>query len=148
MIMNFRSFVRGINETVKEVTLNKILDKLSRKKTISDSEREFLDNFEKSEGRDWRMISKEDLAKETRNLLSRGEKVICNLHDRDGKIGIQVKEVINRFGDETTTLVLKGGENIKLSDRFLYNIIWKTKDNYYSIEEDSEYFEKIPVKND
>ncbi len=148
MIMNFRSFVRGLNETVKEVTLNKILDKLSKKKSISDIEKEFLDNFEKSDGRDWRMISKEDLVKVVRNLLSKGEKVICNLHDRDGKIGLQVTEIVNKFGDETTTLLLKGDENIKLSDRFLYNIIWNIRGNYYSIEEDSEYFEKIPVKND
>lgn len=148
MIMNFRSFVRGLNETVKEVTLNKILDKLSKKKSISDSEKEFLDNFEKSDGRDWRMISKEDLVKVVRNLLSKGEKVICNLHDRDGKIGLQVTEIVNKFGDETTTLLLKGDENIKLSDRFLYNIIWNIRGNYHSIEEDSEYFEKIPVKND
>jgi len=140
--------VRGLNETVKEVTLNKILDKLSKKKSISDIEKEFLDNFEKSDGRDWRMISKEDLVKVVRNLLSKGEKVICNLHDRDGKIGLQVTEIVNKFGDETTTLLLKGDENIKLSDRFLYNIIWNIRGNYYSIEEDSEYFEKIPVKND
>lgn len=148
MIMNFRSFVRGLNETVKEVALNKILDKLSKKKLLSDGEKEFLDNFEKSEGRDWRMISKEDLVKTIKNLLSKGEKMVCNLHDRDGKIGLQVTGVINKFGDETTTLLLKGGGSIKLSDRFLYNIIWNIKGNYYSIEEDSEYFEKIPIKND
>ena len=148
MIMKFRTFVRGLNETVKEVTLNKILDKLSRKKAISDSEKRFLDNYDEHEGKDWRMISKEELVKVVRNLISRGKKVICDLHDRDGKIGLQVVEVENNFQDEVSILIVRGGERVKLSDRFLYNVIWDFEKDIYSIQEDSEYFEKIPVKND
>jgi len=148
MIMKFRTFVRGLNETVKEVTLNRILDKLSRKKSISDVEKTFLDNYDEYEGRDWRMISKEELAKIIQNLISKGKRVICNLHDRDGKIGLQVVDVKNNFQDEEFTLLLKGDEKIKLSDRFLYNVVWEVEGNFYSIEEDSEYFEKIPIKND
>lgn len=148
MIMKFRTFVRGLNETVKEVTLNRILDKLSRKKSISDGEKTFLDNYDEHEGRDWRMISKEELAKIIQNLISKGKRVICNLHDRDGKIGLQVVDVENNFQDEEFTLLLKGDEKIKLSDRFLYNVVWEVEGNFYSVEEDSEYFEKIPIKND
>jgi hypothetical protein len=146
--MKFRTFVRGLNETVKEVTLNRILDKLSRKKSISDGEKTFLDNYDEHEGRDWKMISKEELVKTIQNLISKGKRVICNLHDRDGKIGLQVVDVKNNFQDEEFTLLLKGDEKIKLSDRFLYNVVWEVEGNFYSIEEDSEYFEKIPIKND
>lgn len=143
--MGFKSFVRGLNESVKEITLNKILDKISRRGGISDSEKRFLDNYDDFEGRDWKMLSKENLVKILNSLISSGKKIICNLHDRNGKLGLPIIGVESDFGDEEFYIIMKR-EKMKLSDRFLYNLIWNFDGDYYSLEEDSEYFEKIPVK--
>ena len=138
--MKFRNFISSISESVKELSLNNILDKISKRSNLSDGEKNFLDNYDKIDDRDYHMISKESVIKIIENLKKSGRKVICNLHDRSGLIGSEILNV------DTCTLYLKGGDMFKLNDKFLYNIIWDIHKNIYSLEEDSEYFEKIPVK--
>lgn len=145
-IMKFRNFISSISESVKELSLNNILDKISKRSNLSDGEKNFLDNYDKIDDRDYHMISKESVIKIIENLKKSGRKVICNLHDRSGLIGSEILNVDNNFQKDTCTLYLKGGDMFKLNDKFLYNIIWDIHKNIYSLEEDSEYFEKIPVK--
>ncbi len=144
--MKFRNFISSISESVKELSLNNILDKISKRSNLSDGEKNFLDNYDKIDDRDYHMISKESVIKIIENLKKSGRKVICNLHDRSGLIGSEILNVDNNFQKDTCTLYLKGGDMFKLNDKFLYNIIWDIHKNIYSLEEDSEYFEKIPVK--
>ncbi len=146
-IMKFKKFITSITESVKELNLNRILDKMSRSGSITQGEKDFLDNYDKFEDRDYHMISKESVIKTIKSINNSGKKVICNLHDRNGLIGLEILNADNNFQDDSCTLYLKGGEKFKLDDRFLYNISWDIDDRVYYLEMDSEYFEKIPLNN-
>jgi hypothetical protein len=81
-------------------------------------------------------------------LIESGKKVICNLEDRSGKIGLEIISTENLTDEETTILKLKHSETYKMKDNFLYNLIFDIKKNIYSLEASDEFFEKIPVRND
>ncbi len=147
VIMKFRKFVKNINESVKEISLNRILDKISKRDTISDGERNFLDNYSKVDDKDYNMISKEQVVKIIHTLIDSGREVICNLYDRDGLVSKRIVSIDNNFQDDESSLVLKGGEVFKMEDRFLYNLIWDMDKDLYSLESYSEYYEKIPISN-
>ena len=144
--MKFEKFLSVVSESVKEVNLNRILDKISRMVDLTPGEKKFLDNYEKVYDRDYHMISKESVVKIIDNLKKSGREIICDLHDRNGSIGLEILEIDNNFQDEVCSLHLKGGDKFKLNDNFLYNIIWDSEKGIYHLEKDSEYFEKIPVK--
>jgi hypothetical protein len=144
--MKFKKFITSISESVKELSLNRILDKISKDGKITDGERNFLNNYEKSNDRDYRMISKESVISTIKELKNSGKRIICNLHDRNGLIGLEIVNFENNFQSDECILSLKGGEKFKLDDRFLYNISWDMDGNIYYLELDSEYFEKIPLK--
>jgi hypothetical protein len=62
----------------------------------------FLDLYnetQKIENKDWMLLSKSVVATRVKNFIDNGIKVICDLHDRDGKIGIEVIDVINNYED-------------------------------------------------
>lgn len=143
--MTFKKFILSINESVKEISLNRILDKISKRIDLTYGEKSFLDNYEKIDDRDYHMISKESALNIISNLIDSGRRVVCNLKDRDGIIGLDIISIDNNFQDDICILNLKGGEKVKFDDRYLYNIIWDLDKNIYFLEEDSEYFEKIPV---
>jgi hypothetical protein len=147
VIMKFRKFVKNINESVKEISLNRILDKISKRDTISDGERNFLDNYSKVDDKDYNMISKEQVVKIIHTLIDSGREVICNLYDRDGLVSKRIVSIDNNFQDDESSLVLKGGEVFKMEDRFLYNLIWDMDKDLYSLKSHSEYYEKIPISN-
>ena len=152
-IMTFKKFISyfKLTESLKEARLNQILDKISKKVTLSKTEQDFLDNYDQTsedDMMDYRMLSKESTFTKISNLLEDGKKVICNLVDRDGKIGIQIVKIYNRFDDETCIMTLKNGEKVKLQDNILYNIIYNTNKDEWYLEMEDEFFEKLPVKND
>ena len=152
-IMTFKKFISyfKLNESLKEVRLNQILDKISKKVTLSKTEREFLDHYDQTSDEDlmdYRLLSKETTFTKISNLLDEGKKVICNLFDRDGKIGIQIAQIYNNYEDEISIMTLKNGEKVKLKDNILYNIIYNTNKDEFSLEMEDEFFEKLPIKND
>lgn len=152
-IMTFKKFISyfKLTESLKEVRLNQILDKISKKITLSKSEQDFLDHYDQTSEEDMmdcRMLSKESTSTKISNLLDEGKKIICNLTDRDGKIGIQIVQIYNIFDDETCIMTLKNGEKVKLKDNILYNIIYNINKEEWSLEMEDEFFEKLPVKND
>jgi hypothetical protein len=69
-------------------------------------------------------------------LLESNKKVICDLSDRDGKIGLQILKIENK------SILMKNNEIHVLQDKFLYNIIYNNKCSQYSLQEQDEYFEK------
>jgi hypothetical protein len=138
-------------ESVKEMEMNRILDKVSVKSKLSDREKRFLDlyqNTKEEEMRDFLYLSKNSTFSKISSLLEKGKKVICDLHDRNGKIGLQVTGITNSFEDESCTVIMKGDNKHNLHDKFLYNIIYNTKKDEYSLQEQDEYFEKIPTKDE
>lgn len=152
-IMTFKKFISyfRLNESLKEVRLNQILDKISKKIKLSKTEQEFLDHYDETSEEDmmdYKMLSKESTFTKISKLLEERKRVICNLIDRDGTIGIQIVQIYNRYDDETCTMTLKNGEKVKLQDNILYNIIYNTNKDEWSLEMEDEFFEKLPVKND
>ena len=139
------------NESVKEMELNKILDKVSNRKSLTVRERNFLELYKttrEEDMKDFLYISKNSAFKKISELLEIGKKVICDLHDRNGKIGLEITGIENNFEEDTCIITMKGEEKHQLHDKFLYNLIYSIKKDEYSLQEQDEYFEKIESKDE
>jgi hypothetical protein len=152
-VMNFRKFISYLNlsESLKEVELNKILDKISKSINLSSKEKEFLgkyDNIKDDDLKDFKMLSLQSTFEKLQGLIDNNKKVICNLSDRNGKIGIQIVSIYSDYENEVYILNLKNGEKIELKDNYLYNIIYNLQRDAYSLETEEEFFEKLPVRNE
>jgi len=138
-------------ESVKDMELNKIKDKINKRKALTKREINFLELYQsttKVELKDFLYLSKNTTFSKILELLESNIKVICNLHDRNGKFGMEIVKIENNFEEETCIITMVHDEHHKLHDKFLYNLIYNTKKNEYSLEEQDEYFEKIESKND
>lgn len=129
-----------LGESLKEIELNRILDKISIKSELSDRETKFIELYNHSieEDRDFMYLSKNLTYKKVDFLLENNKKVICDLYDRDGKIGLPILSI------ESNSIIMKNEKHV-LNDRFLYNIIYNNKISQYSLQEQDEYFEKIMI---
>ncbi len=137
-------------DSLKEIEMNRILDKISKKLKLTKREVKFLDLYNTTVSdpkKDYMMLSKSVAATKVKDLLESNIKVICNLHDRDGKIGLPIIDIVDDIEEEFSTIIMKN-ENHKLEDKFLYNLIYNNKKSQYSLEEHDEYYEKIEAKND
>jgi hypothetical protein len=133
-IINYYLF----KESVKEMELNKILDKVFSKRSLTDRERNFLELYKttrEEDIKDFLYISKNYAFKKINELIEIGKKVICDLHDRNGKIGLEIIEMRNNFEKDTCDIIMKGEEKHQLKDKFLYNLIYSTKKEQYSLQE-------------
>ena len=145
----FKYYVLG--ESIKEIEMNRILEKISKKGKLTKREKEFLNLYNetsKTEDRDFMMLSKNVTCRKIKELIEKQKSIICNLHDRDGKFGLQIVDLVDDHQQETSIIIMKGEEKHKLHDKFLYNIIYNVKKNQYSLEEHDEYFEKLEVKDE
>ena len=152
-IMKFKKFISYFNlrESLKEVELNQILDKISKKIKLTYGEESFLGKFGKVKDddlKDYKMLSMQSTFEKISDLINNNKKVICDLYDKNGKIGIQIISIYNDYENEICILELKNGEKIDLKDNYLYNIIYNIQKDSYSLEAEDEFFEKIPVKNE
>lgn len=139
-----------LGESIKEIELNRILDKINGSKKLSEKEITFLNLYQHTREeymKDFMYLSKNSTFMRIEDLLSNNKKVICNLHDKYGKFGLEIKSVENIFEEDVCTIIMKGGEKHKLDDKFLYNIIYNIKKDEYSLQEQDEYFEKIEASN-
>jgi len=87
-----------LGESLKEIELNRILDKISRKKSITERERNFLNLYQitrEEEMKDFMLLSKNTAANRIGSLIENGKKVICDLTDKDGKFGLMITEIEN-----------------------------------------------------
>jgi hypothetical protein len=149
-IMGFKKFIKHylLRESVKEMELNRILDKVYKKQELEEREIKFLDLYNSTseeDMKDYMYLSKNTAFNRVKSLLNSGKTVICDLYDRDGKIGMKIKDISNNFENEICTITFKNGEKYNLSDKFLYNIVFINKKNEYSLQSQDEYFEKIPI---
>ena len=152
-IMRFRKFIKYylLGESVKEIELNRILDKVSKKRGLLDKEKKFLDLYNSTSDesiKDYMYLSKNETYIKIKKIMELGKVVICDLSDRNGVIGLAIDSVENYFSDETCVVKMKGGETCKLDDKFLYNLIYSNRKDVYSLQIQGEYYEKIPIKND
>mgnify|MGYP003442907717 CR=1 FL=1 len=140
-----------LGESLKEIEVNRILDKISKKKSLSDREMRFLELYNhKTEEtpKDHMYLSKNTTCERVKTLIDSGKSVICDLHDRNGKIGLVIIDIENSHTDDYCNILMRGNETYKLEDRFLYNLIYNQKSNKYSLQEQGEYYEKINQNND
>ena len=152
-IMKFKKFISYFNlrESLKEVELNQILDKISKKMKLTYGEESFLSKFGKVKDddlKDYKMLSMQSTFEKISDLINNNKKVICDLYDKNGKVGIQIISIYNDYENEICILELKNGEKIDLKDNYLYNIIYNIQKDSYSLQAEDEFFEKIPVKNE
>ncbi len=128
--------------------LEKIIDKTMEEKHISMEEFANLSKFDTlhdSELKDYLYLSKMGVEILIKEFIVKGIIVICNLTDRDGKIGEEIISIETELDSESSILKLKNGKFAKLHDKFLYNINFINKKNYYSLTIQDEYFEKIII---
>jgi hypothetical protein len=88
------------NKSVKEMELNKILDKVLKKKTLTEREKGFIELYNSTQEvlmKDYLYLSKNSAFKKITEILESGKKIICDLHDRNGKIGLEIIEILKRI---------------------------------------------------
>ncbi len=151
--MKFKQWLRlfDLRESLKDSELNRILDKISGGLKLTNSEQTFLnkyDSIKEDDLKDFTHLSRETTYQKIRQLLDLNKKVVCDLYDRNGKIGLYIVSITNNYNEGTCTLNLKGGETTKMTDNYLYNLIYNIQKDEYSLEVQDEYFEKIPVKDE
>lgn len=103
--------------------------------------------FLKSYNKDYLYLSKNATFNKIVELLEINKIIICNLHDKNGKIGLSIIEVQNDFVEDDCKIIMKHDEIYKLQDKFLYNLIYNINSDEFSLEEQDEYFEKITIEN-
>lgn len=135
-------------ESLKDEEVNRILEKIFTKKSLTPKEKDFLKRYDDiidSDLLSLSMLSKNATFDRISKLLEGGKKVICDLYDKNGQINDEIISIHNDFEHEECTLELKHGEIAKLSDRFLYNINYNIIKDIYSLSSQGEYFEKIEI---
>lgn len=140
-----------LGESLREIELNRILDKIGKKKKLSEREMNFLDLYQSTredEMKDFMLLSKNATYAKVKDLLENDKRIICNLEDNNGKFGLLITSIENDFEEDNCIISMRGNEKHTLEDRFLYNIIYNTKKDEYSLESQDEYFEKIEANNE
>lgn len=92
--------------------------------------------------KDFMLLSKNITSYKIRELLDNNNNIICDLHDKWGRIGIKIKDIHKNH------LLLIDNTEHDLEDKYLYNLIYIEKGNKYSLTEHDEYYEKIEISND
>jgi hypothetical protein len=153
-VMNFKKFLSyfSLKESYfKDSKLNSILDKMNKGVSITSREQNFLDNYDNiidDEFKDVKMLTANSTFNQIITLLERNKKIICNISDRNGTIGLPIKKIEKNYENEKIIIEVSGGEKLELKDNFFYEINYNFDKDNYSLETSDEFFEKIPVKND
>jgi hypothetical protein len=139
-----------LGKSLKEIEMDRILEKISKKLTLTKKESDFLNlyNRRSNSDQDYMMLSKNMTYEKIKDLLGKNRSVICDLNDRDGKIGLPIIDIKNSIDDEKCLIVMKDNITHNLHDKYLYNLIFNIKRDNYSLQEHDEYFEKIEASND
>jgi hypothetical protein len=135
-----------LGKSIKEIELDRILDKITNLKKLNKKEINFLNLYQETreeDVKDYMYLSKNSTSFKIREFLDNGVKVICDLTDRDGKISLRILDIENDYDEEKSILILKDNSKYYLEDKFLYNLIHMKKRGEYSLQEQDEYFEKI-----
>lgn len=140
-----------LGKSLKEIEANRILDKISKGQPISDREKRFLDLYNHTTDdleKDFMYLSKNTAYERIKILLDNKKIIVCDLYDRDGRIGLNIQSIENNFNSENCVIFMTHDTVHTLEDRFLYNLIYNHKKDKYSLQVQDEYFEKINIDND
>lgn len=140
-----------LRTTIKDSETDRILDKIISKIKLTKKEIEFLKRYDEiidSDLNDYSHLSRMMVFDKITTLLEKKKKVICNIHDRNGKIDDEIISIHNDFEKEICALNLKHGEIANITDKFLYNIFYDIKKDIYSLTVQDEYFEKIIIEDE
>jgi hypothetical protein len=140
-----------LRDSVKDVNMNNILDKILSGEEISNRETDFLSKYEDVldlELSDLSYLSKNITFNKISDLIDKGKKVLCDLCDRNGKINNYILSIDNNFESDICTLISNKGDKITLNDNFLYNIKYNFKKDIYVLTKQDEFFEKIEIDNE
>ena len=153
IIMKFEKWSKylSLRESVKDIELNLILDKIHDRITLTKREEDFLSKYDsilESDFREFSGLSKNDAFLKISNLLESKKKVICDLYDKNGRIEDEIISIYNDFEDEKSIISLKHDEKAYLYDRFLYDIKYNFQKDTYSLRSGEEFFEKIHINNE
>jgi hypothetical protein len=142
--MDIKKFIRYylLGDSLRKIETDRIINKKSKKKELTQREKRFLD-LQESDDKDWMLLSKNSTYLKVKELLSKNKTIICDLNDRDGKIGLPILNIDNDFEEEVCMIYMKDNLTHELHDKFLYNILFNSKNKKYSLQEHDEYFEKI-----
>lgn len=135
-----------LKESIKEIELNRILDKISNGENLTERESGFLDLYNQtqdSDYKDYSFLSRQLTIGIIQELLDKKRKIYCDLCDRNGKIG----QLIKSIDKITYKLILRHDEFI-MEDKYLYNITYDMDKDCYSLTSQDEYHEEIFVKNE
>jgi hypothetical protein len=137
-------------DSILDVELNDILEKINKGEKLSLLDIDFIQNFNSfdlKEFMDYSHLSKNQVVEKIELLLKKSKTVICDLNDKYGKIGEEIKEIKNSFEDGYATLTFKNRETFQILDSFLYKITFDIKKNIYTLDSSGEYYEKINNEN-
>jgi hypothetical protein len=133
-----------LKESIKEIELNRILDKISKGENLTIREDDFLTLYNQTQDSDlidYAYLSRNITIDKITDYLEKKKKIWCNLSDRDGKIC----DLILKVYKPDYKLILRHGEYF-MEDNLLYNISYNIKKDEYSLYEQDEYYEQIEVK--
>jgi len=91
-------------------------------------------------------LSRQTATEKINDIINQNKTIICELEDRDGKIGQSIIDTKNDYENEITILKFKNQQVFKMKDNFLYNINYNLKKNIYTLEKSDEFYEKISAK--
>jgi hypothetical protein len=136
-----------LGKSVKEIELSRILEKVKNGMELTTREKKFLDLYNETNQvfTDYVYLSKNVVANKIRKLLKIEKEVMCNLEDRNGKIGYPIIDIVNNFESDKCEIITKHNIRCELKDNFLYNLIYNINKDNYSLEIQDEYFEKINI---
>jgi hypothetical protein len=133
-----------LRESIKEIELNSILEKISNGENLTIREDNFLNLYNQtqdSDFKDYSHLSRNLACDKIIDFLDKKKKVWCDLCDRNGKIN----DIILSVEKPEFRLILRHG-NIIMLDKYLYNLNYNIKKDEYSLTEQDEYFEEIEVE--
>jgi hypothetical protein len=139
-----------LGESLRDIELDRILEKIGKKKKLSERERNFIELYEATKSdilNDFMLLSKNSTSSKIKELLEENIKIICNLEDKDGPFRLEILDIKNDFESDNSIIYMKGNEKHILEDKYLYNLIYNINKKSYSLETQDEYFEKIEANN-
>ena len=132
-----------LKESLREMELNRILDKISKRENLSKKEEQFLNLYNQTreeDYKDYHLLSKILACDKIIYYINKDKKVWCDVCDKFGKLN----DIIIKVYKSSFTLFLKNGEYI-MRDNFLYNITFNIKRNDYTLTEQDQYYEEIEI---
>ena len=150
-IMGFKKWVKYnlMQESRKEIELNRILDKISKKTELTPREQNFLNLYDTTtddDFMDFTYLSSDVFISKIRELLDKDKRVVNNITSKgENNSGVEVQDI--KYKEEGIFLLLKNGKTQKVSEKCLYNILYDIDKDQYLVQVQDEYYELIPTKS-